>query len=185
MHNQTKQKLADSLRSILETKPLDKVTINDLTKSCGVNRQTFYYHFHDIYDLIDWIYSTETERAVPSISDYNNQLDRLIDIMKLMQKNKNLLLQTSHSHFKDHLQRILLNNSAQVICCICDEAAGGKLNSADREFIASFYKYAITGTLLEWINHGMSEEPVDIVNRMSLLLHGNIREAAIRFARNR
>ena len=68
MHNQTKQKLADSLRSILETKPLDKVTINDLTDACGVNRQTFYYHFHDIYDLIDWIFVTETERAVPEVS---------------------------------------------------------------------------------------------------------------------
>ncbi len=185
MHNQTKQKLADSLRSILETKPLDKVTINDLTDACGVNRQTFYYHFHDIYDLIDWIFVTETERAVPEVSDCSNQFDRLIEIMKLMQKNKKLLMQTSHSHFNEHLQRILLNNSTEVIYCICDEASGGKLNSDDREFIATFYKYAFTGTLLEWINRGMVEEPEDIVRRMSLLLHGNIHDAAVRFSNSR
>lgn len=49
----TKRALSLSLKHLLDAKPLDKVTVSDLTEDCGVNRQTFYYHFKDIYDLIE------------------------------------------------------------------------------------------------------------------------------------
>ena len=60
----TKQQLANALKSLMQTKPLEKITIKDIVIFCGVNRQTFYYHFKDINDLLGWIYKTE---AVGSI----------------------------------------------------------------------------------------------------------------------
>ena len=51
----TKRALEASLKKLLLQKPLHKITINDITEDCGVNRMTFYYHFKDIYDLVDWI----------------------------------------------------------------------------------------------------------------------------------
>ena len=51
----TKRALEASLKKLLVQKPLNKITINDITEDCGVNRMTFYYHFKDIYDLVDWI----------------------------------------------------------------------------------------------------------------------------------
>ena len=51
----TKRALEASLKKLLLRKPLNKITINDITEDCGVNRMTFYYHFKDIYDLVDWI----------------------------------------------------------------------------------------------------------------------------------
>ena len=51
----TKRALEASLKKLLLQKPLNKITINDITEDCGVNRMTFYYHFKDIYDLVDWI----------------------------------------------------------------------------------------------------------------------------------
>ena len=51
MSNITKKALASSLKKILSKKEFNKITINDITEDCGVNRQTFYYHFKDIYDL--------------------------------------------------------------------------------------------------------------------------------------
>ena len=51
----TKRALAASLKKLLAQKPLSKITIADITEDCGMNRMTFYYHFQDIYDLIDWI----------------------------------------------------------------------------------------------------------------------------------
>ncbi|MCR5795511.1 MAG: TetR family transcriptional regulator, partial [Solobacterium sp.] len=59
MTESTKQALAESLKKVLQEKPLDKITIADLTNDCGLNRQTFYYHYHDIYDLIEYIYISE------------------------------------------------------------------------------------------------------------------------------
>ena len=54
----TKRALASALKELLEHKPLNKITIADITEQCGVNRQTFYYHFQDIYALLEWIYTT-------------------------------------------------------------------------------------------------------------------------------
>ena len=56
MSQVTKRALAASLIKLLSQKPLDKVTVKDIIEDCGVNRQTFYYHFKDIYDLVDWIF---------------------------------------------------------------------------------------------------------------------------------
>ena len=54
MSQLTKYALEQSLKKLLRERPLDKITIKDLVEDCGVNRQTFYYHFQDIYDLIAW-----------------------------------------------------------------------------------------------------------------------------------
>lgn len=54
MVNQTKQALEASLKHLLLQKSLDKITISDLTKDCGISRMAFYYHFKDIYDLVEW-----------------------------------------------------------------------------------------------------------------------------------
>lgn len=54
MTNATKLALEESLKHLLLKKPLDKITINDLTTDCGISRMTFYYHFKDIYDLVEW-----------------------------------------------------------------------------------------------------------------------------------
>lgn len=54
MTNATKLALEESLKRLLLKKPLDKITINDLTTDCGISRMTFYYHFKDIYDLVEW-----------------------------------------------------------------------------------------------------------------------------------
>ena len=54
MTNATKAALEASLKKLLLKKPLDKITINDLTTDCGISRMAFYYHFKDIYDLVEW-----------------------------------------------------------------------------------------------------------------------------------
>ena len=53
MSQTTKRALEASLKKLLLEKPLNKITINDITEDCGVNRMTFYYQFKDIYDLVD------------------------------------------------------------------------------------------------------------------------------------
>ena len=54
MSNITKRALEDSLKHLLLKKPVNKITNNDITEDCVVNLATFYYHFQDIYALIEW-----------------------------------------------------------------------------------------------------------------------------------
>ena len=60
----TKQVIADAFVKLVEEKPVDSITINDITNKCGLNRQTFYYHFADIYDLVEWILLESTDKVI-------------------------------------------------------------------------------------------------------------------------
>ena len=64
MAQMTKNALADSLKTLLETRTVDKITISDITEHCGVNRMTFYYHFQDIYDLLEWSWIREANKVL-------------------------------------------------------------------------------------------------------------------------
>ena len=64
MANMTKYALEASLKKMMLQKPLDKITINDLTEDCGISRMAFYYHFKDIYDLVEWACMEDASRAL-------------------------------------------------------------------------------------------------------------------------
>ncbi len=56
MSTTTKESLAAALKQMMNVKPIGKITVKDLVEICGVNRQTFYYHFDDVYDLLEWVF---------------------------------------------------------------------------------------------------------------------------------
>ena len=64
---QTKKSLAKSLKKLMRLTPLHKISVKDVVKDCNLNRQTFYYHFHDIYELVEWIYKTEAIESIKVI----------------------------------------------------------------------------------------------------------------------
>ena len=74
MSQTTKRALAMSLKHIMAKKPLSKITIADITEDCGINRMTFYYHFQDIFDLIDWICQEEGAKAIQGRKNYKTYM---------------------------------------------------------------------------------------------------------------
>lgn len=77
MSQTTKRALAQSLKKLLQTKPLSKITINDIAEDCGVSRMTFYYHFADIYDLVEWTCQEGCERRACRQQDVQHMAARL------------------------------------------------------------------------------------------------------------
>lgn len=78
-HRRQREQLEASLKKLLLQKPLNKITINDITEDCGVNRMTFYYHFKDIYDLVDWIMVEDAAKALeekPTFDTWSGGLPR-------------------------------------------------------------------------------------------------------------
>ena len=55
----TKRALASSLKELMKAQPLTKISVGDICEKCGMNRKSFYYHFCDKYDLVNWIFDTE------------------------------------------------------------------------------------------------------------------------------
>ena len=58
----TKKLLADSLKSMMTTVSLEKISVEQLTRQCGISRNTFYYHFQDKYQLVSWIFYQEVKQ---------------------------------------------------------------------------------------------------------------------------
>lgn len=71
MSNTTKQALEASLKKVMLQKPLDKITISDITSDCGISRMAFYYHFKDIYDLVEWSCLEDAKRALQGKRTYD------------------------------------------------------------------------------------------------------------------
>ena len=86
--NITKKALAQSLKELGSTKILDKITVADITNHCGVNRQTFYYHFNDKYELLNWIYTEDLFKPLTKDLDFFNWGDKLVGLLKYMKNMK-------------------------------------------------------------------------------------------------
>ena len=62
--DQTKQAMVSALKAMMIQKPVDKITIQDITDRCGIRRQNFYYHFADIPTLLEQIITDEAEKII-------------------------------------------------------------------------------------------------------------------------
>ena len=186
MAQTTKRALAASLKKLLAQKPLDKITIVDIVTDCEVNRQTFYYHFQDIYDLMDWIFVSEATQVIQGKKTYNTWQQGFLQIFEYVLANKALITNAYHSLSREQMERYLYDVTYHLLIDVVEEqAAGIPVRQEDKDFIADFYKYAFVGLLLDWIRQGMKEDPKRIVNRLSILIHGDIGRALEKYRTDR
>lgn len=178
----TKIALAKSLKKFLTHNTLDKITVKDIVEDCGVNRQTFYYHFQDIYDLVEWIFITEGMKALDGKNTSDSWQEGFLQVFYYVQENKPLVVNTFHSIGRDHLERFLYNEVYKMLIDVVNEQAEGlKVSEESKTFIADFYKYAFVGIMMEWIRTGMKEDPKEITNNVSKLITGDIRKALLKY----
>lgn len=173
MSNLTKRALAAALKKTLMSHDLEKIKISDLTEECGVNRQTFYYHFHDIYDLIDWMYLTEGEAAIGIHRNYHTWQEGLLSAFKVLEKEKGFIQQTFHSRSQVRIMRMLQGAAKDLLIDVLHEVSKGhKVSEESIQFIANFYKFSFAGVVFEWIENDMKESPEKLVDQVATLMHG-------------
>ena len=85
----TKEILTESFREIAEMKPINKITVRDITDNCGYSPATFYRHFKDKYELIACDYVTRIEEITAKVgTDDYKWSDTLYDGMRYFEENK-------------------------------------------------------------------------------------------------
>ena len=182
MSQMTKRALVASLKELMADKPLDKITVTDLTEHCGVNRMTFYYHFKDIYDLVEWACVEEATRALAGKKTYDTWQQGFLQILQSLQKDKVFYINVYHSISREYIEQYLYKLTYDLLEGVVEEqAAGMSVRPEDKAFIANVYKYAFVGLMLDWIKHDMKGEPKQIIDRLDLVLHGSITAALGRF----
>ena len=150
MSNTTKLALEASLKKMLLKKPIDKITINDLTADCGISRMTFYYHFKDIYDLVEWVCVEDGRRALQDKKTYDTWQEGLGQIFEAVLENKPFILNVLNSVSRKKIESYLNALTSDLIAGVVEEqCAGIDLPREDKAFIADFYKYSFVGLMLD------------------------------------
>lgn len=171
----TKRAIKISLENMLLKKSLDKVTINDITSDCGINRMTFYYHFKDIYDLIEWSLIEEFHKVLEDNKTYDTWQEGFLQIFNDAYKNKTVVLNLYRSARREQLETYLLNMTYKLLFdVVCEKSSAIDIDEDNKKFIADFYKYAFVGLVLEWIKYDMKDSPKDIIDKLSVLMEGNL-----------
>lgn len=182
MTKYTQQMLADKLKEKMKTKPLDKITVTELVACCKVNRQTFYYHFQDLYDLLAWIYQTEAVNAIAAKRSFKTWQEGLDSILEYVEDNKTMCINTYRSVARDHLEAFLNDTLLDLLGNVVTELdPETKLSKENHRFITQFYAFAFAGVLLEWIGSGLKTPHEVITEKITTIMEGNFQQAIIRF----
>ncbi len=183
MSNMTKQALEASLKKLMQKKPLDKITIQDLTADCGISRMAFYYHFKDIYDLIEWVCIEDASRALMDKKSYDTWHEGLLQIFEVVLENKQFVLNAYRCISRDQMESYLYKLTFKLIRDVVDEKSQGiQISEEDKAFIAGFYKYSFVGIMLDWIKQGMSEDYHEIAKKISMTMRGNVANSIRNFS---
>ena len=173
MSDLTKQALIASFKKLLETEPFDKITISDITNDCGLSRQTFYYHFRDIFDMIRWIYNSESLNEIGGRGGYGTWQDKIRELFDYTLNNKSLIMGTSNSKCRNDLVGYYMDVSIRKISDIVEMKSDGDIAEKDKKFIASVYAYAFVGIMVDWISDGMKESSEEMVDRVYKIVMSN------------
>ncbi len=178
----TKRALEQSLKNLLLKKPLTKITVGDIADDCGINRMTFYYHFKDIYDLVEWSCLEDAKRALDEKKTYETWQQGLLQIFEAVQENKPFVLNVYRCVHREQVEKYLQPLVDRLLLdVINEEASNMTVRDEDKEFIAQIYSYIFIGLMLDWIKDDMREDPQSVVARLARLMKGSMSAALSRF----
>ena len=172
--------MAAALKARLRTEPLDKVTVTELARDCGLTRQAFYYHFPDVRHLAAWVFETEVARQVRTFAAERGWADGLVRLMLYMRRNRESTLAVLDGVGQPGIERFLFRQMRPVTEAVMDQDGGGPARPQDRVLVVDFYTSAVLAVVLRWVADGMVEHPYSVVGDLEIMLHGAVRESVRR-----
>ena len=170
-----KAAICRSASELLTKKRTKKLTVKDIVEECGITRQTFYYHFKDIYDLVEWSCIEDASQALQGKKTYDTWQEGLQQIFEAVLENKPFILNVYRSVKREQVENYLYSLTYQLIEGVVEEQSKNLMVTEEqKKFIADFYKYSFVGVMLDWIKRGMKEAPEEIANMVCVTMHGNV-----------
>lgn len=154
----TKHIIAHAMMNLMLKKSIDNISIQEIADYCGINRRTFYNHFLDKYDLIDWIYKTEAVDYIKLVGEECSWYDAVISKLNIIKNNPNF-------YQKVYRQEWFLNSFYNITKQLYSEVVGRKIHGCDKEtdFMVEFYCYACVKKTAAWVTGGLKESPEELV----------------------
>lgn len=164
---QTKRKIAQGLKELMETTSFNKITVSDISNKSNVHRQTFYYHFNDKFELLNWIIEKEIITAFTTDFCYENMYEKFNLVFETMYQNKKFY-QNAFKINMGEMFNFISNTSTSILEDLIKEISNKYSIQTDTNFdlIAEFFGFGLGGVLISWANKDMSETPAEMTNKV-------------------
>ena len=169
----TKQAIKASFLKLLNEQPLSKITVRSIVEECGINRNSFYYHYQDIPALIEEIITESADRLIqkyPRIDSLEECVDTAVHSMLSRRK---AILHIFNSVSRDVYEQYLMRCCSYIVTTYCDTAfAGSPMHAEDRQLLHRFLTWELFGASLDWVSRGMPEDALQELHRILSLFDG-------------
>ncbi|MBR1560581.1 MAG: TetR/AcrR family transcriptional regulator [Clostridia bacterium] len=167
----------ESLMKLLDERPLNHITVRDIVEDCGVNRNTFYYHFDDISSVIEAIILREVDGVMEDYRDISSMEECFEAAFRIGHQHRNAVYHIYNSSNRDFLERRLMEICKYVATQFVDKTAEGRvLRPEDRDIIIHSYQCEFFGYTIDWLNNGMDEHAKARFLRLCQLRAGSTQE---------
>lgn len=178
----TKKALAAAMKELTKKKSLNRIGINEITEYCGLNRQTFYYHFHDKFELVNWIYFNEAIAVVKENLTYKNWTQKVLELLIKMKSEEYFYCNTLKYFYENGFRENLFHIASELFLDIITQIGVVDQNGQEeKKFISEFYAFGIVGIIISWAQHGMKEPPEYIASHLKNLSEGTQKFAAMHY----
>lgn len=162
MANFTKQAIKSSFMKLLNQQPLSKISVRDIVEDCGINRNSFYYHFQDIPSLIEEIIKEHADRIIEQYPTVNSLRECINIMFRYALENKKAVLHIYNSANRDIYEKSMMKLCEYVVTKYLETVFGKDPESEKaRASAIIFFKCELFGLSFEWIEKGMKEDAIE------------------------
>ena len=159
MANFTKKAIKETFISLLKEKPFNQITVKDIVDECGVNRNTFYYHYEDINDLLENVITEETDVLIKNYPTIDS-LDMAVEVaIKYVLENKKIILNIYNYLDKNIYERFIMETCEYTVRTLINSVTKNmSISDKDKNFLISFIKCQFFGFCIDWLSRNLDEE---------------------------
>ena len=175
--NITKRAIQEAFLAVLNEKSLGKITVKDITDRCGINRNTFYYHYQDIPALLEEICQIQVDELVNKYPELNSVEECLDAAMQIVMDNKRAVMHIYNSDNRNTYVSSLWRMCEATVTTYFNTAfTDDRLSNEDRQLLIRYHKCECFGLILDWINNGLREDYVEGTRRLCQLKKGSLED---------
>lgn len=176
MRQLTKRAIADSFCALLKERSIDKITVKDIVTECGINRQTFYYHFCDIYDLMEWLLYDDIKLYISNYPIADGDWQAAIKVIfQFFYANRTIVLHAYSPANRAQYEQFIIKRISPVVKERIDCYPQSKNVPEEKlEFIQKVYTWACTDLIFEWLEEGMPDENAVRLDDYFTIMNGSL-----------
>lgn len=174
----TKNAIKTSFLKLLNEKQLSKITVKDIVEDCGINRNSFYYHFNDIPSLLEEILIEQADEFVQSQAKPDSIYECLLSAISFALNNKTAMMHIYNSANKEMFEQYLNRVSQHTVSEYIDAVSVDyNISDEDKGVITMYYKSLLVGFVVDWLGGGMKYDLSIKIRRMCEIFDGSMERA--------